>query len=364
MRPETNVLTKPSLGTRNAGLLGLKTARAELASAPAGIVRQRAYTRWLEQRRSCTSALHAWWAETLDLQPVHEPRMVLSLDVDGVLEDERPGFSCTGVAGAAAMRLLQLGGVAVLLNTARCLSEVRDRVSGFKLLGGVSAFGAVIWDGVFAETSSLISAQGSAQLAELRKLLRAEPEIVADKQYEHSLRVCRIANGEPSPISGEFARRLLDQHSLDHLAFWVAPDHTDFVDRSVDKGSGLERLLTRLRLSSLPVAAMGDASCDIPMLRLASRAFLPAGTLPSYLAPRRQRLVRFRSLGEHALWEAACQLVPDHGLQRQVIAKVSEIKYPDWFPSTVSRTLRPNGGIVPRLRTALAARLTNKEAEG
>jgi hypothetical protein len=359
MRPDISVVTQPSVTSWNTAMLDLKAARAELTSAPAGIVRQRAYTRWLDLRRWCTSRLHAWWAETMDLRPVREPRLVLSLDVDGVLEDESPGFSCTGVAGAAALRLLQLGGVAVLLNTARCLSEVSDRVSRFKLLGGVSAFGAAIWDGVFGETSSLISTEGSAQLAELRKVLRAEPEIVADKQYEHSLRISRIANGEPSPISGEFARRLLDQQGLDHLAFWVAPDHTDFVDRSVDKGSGLERLITRLRLTSLPVAAIGDASCDVPMLHLASRAFLPAGTLPSYRTPRRQRLVRFRSLGEHALWEAACQLVPDHGLQRQVIAEVSEVKYPDWFPSTVSRTVRPNGGIVPRLRTALAARLTN-----
>ena len=79
--------------------------------------------------------------------------------------------------------------------------------------------------------------------------------------------------------------------------------------------------------------------------------------------PRRQHLVRSRLLGEHALWEAACQLVPDGVLQRQVITAVSDISYPEWFPATVSQGLRSSGGMFPRLKTALVARLTNKEAE-
>ncbi|HVS06623.1 MAG TPA: HAD hydrolase family protein [Candidatus Dormibacteraeota bacterium] len=344
-------------------MLDLKAARTELSYARAGIVRQRFYTKWLDARNRCTALLHTWWAESLDLQPVREPRMIFSLDVDGVLEDERAGFSCTGAAGAAALKLLELGRIAVLLNTARSLSEVRERVAHFKLLGGISGFGAAVWDGVFAQDSSLLSAQGAAQFAELRRILRADPEIVQDGHYEHSVRVSRIVNGEPNPIAGPAARSLLDRHGLSDLAFWVAPDHTDFVDRSVDKGRGLERLLDQLRLGSTPIAAMGDAACDVPMLRLASYTFVPAGTLPSYLPPRRQRMLRSRLLGEHALWEAACQLVPDSVLHRQVITAVSQISYPEWFPSTVSQGLRSSGGMLPRLKTALVARLTNKEAE-
>ena len=72
--------------------------------------------------------------------------MVFALDVDGVLEDEQEGFSSTTLAGAAALKLLQLGGVAVLLCTARGLTEVKDRVAQFGLLGGVSGFGSQTWD--------------------------------------------------------------------------------------------------------------------------------------------------------------------------------------------------------------------------
>jgi haloacid dehalogenase-like hydrolase len=363
MRPETPLLARPNQGSWDAATHELNAARAELAFVRAGIVRQRSYTKWLEARNQCTGLLHSWWAESLDLQPVRDPRMIFSLDVDGVLEDERSGFSCTGAAGAASLRLLQLGRVAVLLNTARSISEVRERVAHFRLLGGISAFGAAIWDGVFEEEFSLLSAQGAAQLTELRRILRADPEIVQDRRYEHSVRVSRIISGEPKPIAGPAARSLLDLHGLADLAFWVAPDHTDFVDRSVDKGRGLERLVEQFRIGSIQIAAMGDASCDVPMLRLANSAFLPAATLPSYAPPRRQHLVRSRQLGELALWEAACQLVPDGVLQRQVMTTVSEISYPEWFPATVSQSLRSSGGMFPRIKTALVARLTNKEAE-
>jgi len=363
MQPELPVISSANDTTWGAAMRDLEAARAELSSVSAGIVRQRVYGRWLEAKSRSTGLLHTWWAETLELKPVSEPRLVFSLDVDGVLEDEGSGFSCTGAAGTAALRLLQLGRVAVLLNTARSLTGVRERVSQFRLLGGVSSFGAAYCDGVYGQESSLLSARGATQLTELRAILRADPELVQDGEYQHSVRASRIVNGRLAPIAGPAARKLLQQHGMTDLTFWVAPEHTDFVDRSVDKGTGLVRLLDELRLGALPIAAMGDASCDVPMLRLATYAFLPAATLPAYVAPRRQRLLRGRLLGENALWEAACHLVPESGLQREVIKEISEITYPRWFPPTVSQGLRSSGGVFPRLKTALVARLTNKEAE-
>ncbi len=341
----------------------LDGARAALASAQAGVTRQRIYTRWLDAKSRSTAILHAWWAETLSFEPVSEPRLVLSLDVDGVLEDDSAGFSCTGAAGAGALRLLQLGRVAVLLNTARSLTDVRERVTQFHLLGGISSFGAAYWDGVYGQASSLLSASGADQLTELRAILRANPELVQDGNYQHSVRVSRIVSGNPGPIPGPAARDLLQQHGLTDLTFWVAPEYTDFVDRSVTKGTGLLRLLEELRLGARPIAAMGDDACDVPMLRLATYAFLPAATLPAYVPPRRQHLLRGRLVGEQALWEAACHLVPDTGLQRQIAREIAEIQYPAWFPPTVSQGLRASSGVLPRLKTALVARLTNKEAE-
>src|SRR2546429_372160 len=88
-------------------------------------------------------------AEWTAAQPALEPRMVLSLDVDGILEDDALGFSATDVTGAAALSLLRRGGVAVVLNTGRSLAEVRERAACFGLVGGVAGYGAAVCDAVY-----------------------------------------------------------------------------------------------------------------------------------------------------------------------------------------------------------------------
>src|SRR5207237_8881909 len=94
---------------------GLEAAQRALASAPAGIARQLPFDLAVSAGQRCTEVIHQWLAETFKLDRVDQPRMVLSLDVDGVLEDWMDGFTASSVAGAAALRLLQLGNIAVLL---------------------------------------------------------------------------------------------------------------------------------------------------------------------------------------------------------------------------------------------------------
>ncbi len=299
--------------------------------------------------------VHAWFAQALEIERVVDPRWVLSLDVDGVLEDEMEGFSSTTLSGAAALRLLQLGRVAVLLNTARSVLDVRDRVDQFALLGGVAAFGAGAWDGVFGREHELLSERGAAQLDRLRTAVRADPDMVMDPAHRYSVRASRIIDGAPARIGGADARRLLDQYALSQLAFWVAPRHTDFVDPGMDKGAGVAKLQKELGLASLPLAAMGDATCDLPMLQQAALAFLPAATLPSYVPTPRQRLIRSRYLGGGALWEAACRLVPNVGLQRRVLETVRRLPVPHWLPLTLRRYPPLNAGWLPRLAAALTS---------
>jgi 3-deoxy-D-manno-octulosonate 8-phosphate phosphatase KdsC-like HAD superfamily phosphatase len=324
--------------------LELADAGEELKSALPGIARQHVYTRLLAGQRRCTALVHQWLADAFHLARIVEPRVVLSLDVDGVLEEESGGFSATDVMGAAALRLLQMGGVAVLLNTGRSLVEVQDRVEQFSLLGGVASFGAAAWDGVYSRTFYLLSDRGSDQLAKLRELLRADAGLIQDLSHTESVRVSRVVDGARMPISGSAARALLDRHGLTELSFWVAPGHDDFVDRRVDKAIGLTRLRQALGLDHLPLAAIGDGACDIPTLRQASRAFVPAATLPSYVPGRRQRLVRSRHLGEGALWDAACHLVPDRSLRRRVTSAVEGLVFPEWFPPSLRRR-PPSAGL-------------------
>src|SRR5919204_222231 len=269
------------------------------------------------------------------------------------------GFTAASIASGAALKLLQLGNVAVLLNTAHSLQAVRQRVRQFHLFGGVAAFGGNIVDAVFEREERLLVERAEARLARLRGALRADATVVLDPAHDCSLRASRIVDGKPRPITGSDARRLLDQLDIYELSFWVAPTYTDFVDRTIDKGMGIDRLRKSLGLSSLPLAAMGDGACDIPMLKMAQFAFAPAATLPNYVPARRQRLFRSRFLGAQALWDAACSLVPNTALQREVLERVAALSIPDWLPETLRTQPSASRGLFPRLATALTSRYRN-----
>lgn len=356
MPPKTALLTAFTAQDWAAAQTELADARHALTIAPAGIARQAPFDRSLAAARRCTEVIHGWLADALDLDRVGEPRILLSLDVDGVLEDWLDGFTSTSVTGAAALRLLQLGQVAVCLNTAHNRQAVEQRARQFHLFGGVAAFGATTIDALFDREEQLLSDLGATQLGRLRAALRADPTVVLDSAHDCSVRASRIVDGKPRPITGGDARRLLDRLEIPELTFWVAPNYTDFVDRSIDKGMGIERLRRSFALSSVPLAAMGDGGCDVPMLKLARFAFIPAATLPSYTAPKGQRLWRSRFLGAQALWEAACQMVPSVGLQRQVLESVQRLEIPDWFPESLRQLPTPNRGLFPRLAAALGPR--------
>jgi 3-deoxy-D-manno-octulosonate 8-phosphate phosphatase KdsC-like HAD superfamily phosphatase len=332
----------------------LDASRLELSRAPAGIARQAPFDRTLAAGRRCTEIVHEWLARSFELDRVGQPRMLLSLDVDGVLEDWFDDVTATGVTGAAALRLLQLGGVAVALNTAHSLEAVEQRARQFQLLGGVAAFGGTSIDVLFDRVERFVSEPGERQLARLRGALRSDPSVVLDSAHDCSVRASRIVEGEPRPITGGDARRILDEMEIHELTFWVAPHYTDFVDRSIDKGMGIDQLRKSFGLSTIPLAAMGDGSCDVPMLRRSQYAFVPAATLPTYTPPKRQRLYRSRFLGAQALWEAACQLVPNASLQRTVSDQANSLVLPSWFPESPRPLPSTTRRLFPRLAAALA----------
>src|SRR5438876_1199232 len=155
----------------------LDAAQRALAAAPAGIARQLPFDRAVSAGQRCTEVIHEWLAETFKLERVDQPRMVLSLDVDGVLEDWMDGFTASSVTGGAALRLLQLGEIAVLLNTAHSRKAVEQRARQFHLFGGVSAFGGDTLDAVFDREERLLSHQAEVQLGRLRSALRADPTV-------------------------------------------------------------------------------------------------------------------------------------------------------------------------------------------
>jgi hypothetical protein len=219
-----------------------------------------------------------------------------------------------------------------VLNTARSIQAVQARVRSFQLLGGVAGFGGGTWDAVFDREDKLVSPAGIAQLKELSRALGRDGAAVFDFDHELCVRASRIVDGSAQAVPAAAAHELLEKGELSRMTFWVATRHTDFVDRGVDKWKGLLHIRVQLGLTELPVAAMGDSACDLPMLRKARFAFLPVAALPSYIAPPGQRFVRSRHLGQQALWDAAVQMVPDAALHARVRAMVMAIQPPDWLP--------------------------------
>jgi 3-deoxy-D-manno-octulosonate 8-phosphate phosphatase KdsC-like HAD superfamily phosphatase len=331
----------------------LESTRLQLGAADAAS-RQRVYAHLQASQRWCTAAVHAWLGGAFGMCPVREPRLVLSLDVDGVLEEDDLGFSATDVTGAAALSLLRHGGVAVVLNTGRSLAEVRERAACFGLIGGVAGYGAAVWDGVYGRAVRLTSPEGVDELGRLRKVLVERPSTVLDSAHAECARAAEVAADGPRPLPEEGRRRLVEQAAVRGTGCWVAREHTDFVDRRLDKADGLRALLQLLGVDGLPLAAIGDSRCDLPMLRMADWALLPRDALSGYRAGARQRLFRSRHSGTAALWEAACHLVPDPDARAAAVAEAHSMQFPGWFPEPL-RLAPTDGRPWPNLRGSLGA---------
>jgi haloacid dehalogenase-like hydrolase len=326
-----------------------------LRSASNRFERADAWDRLLRAGDTCTELIHGWLASQLEMEPVREPRTLLSLDVDGVLEDDLGFCSATGLLGAAALKLLQIGRVGVVLNTARSMRGVQARVASFHLLGGVAGFGSATWDAVYGRETHLGSDAGIDQLSDVHAELSRDEATVFDRDHDLCVRASRIVGGVPVAIENTAAHELLNRRGLNRLMFWVAPSYTDFVERGVDKGKGLQHLQRQLGVTATPLAAMGDSSCDLPMLRKAQLAFIPASTLTSYIAPRGQRLMRSRFTGQRALWEAAKSLVPDGRMQAEVEARL-EVIPPEWFPAQLREATANKQGIGSHVAAVLRSR--------
>src|SRR5438046_3116324 len=78
--------------------------------------------------------------------PAPAPRWrspLVVMDIDGVLDKQIFGFPSTTAAGIRAVALLHAHDVAVAVDTARMLSEVKEYCTAYGFVGGVAAYGSV-----------------------------------------------------------------------------------------------------------------------------------------------------------------------------------------------------------------------------
>jgi trehalose-6-phosphatase len=202
---------------------------------------------------------------------------IAAVDIDGVLETDHLGFPSTSPAGARSLRALARHGFRAVLVSGRSLDDVRDRCRAYGLAGGVAEYGAVVYSHDSGCVRSLLPAGAPAELDRLRERLSAFDGVDVDPAYRYIVRAYRRdRSGTRRALPAETVAAAL---GCDAPAARIRPvvgqGQTDFVPAGVDKGAGLRCLVADLGEDRIALA-VGDTISDLPMLRLAERAFAPA----------------------------------------------------------------------------------------
>ena len=202
------------------------------------------------------------------------PLMVL--DLDGVVDTRRFGFPCTSEAGLRALALLHTHGIAIALNTARAIGEVKEYCAAYGCAGAVAEYGSIAWDAVSGRERVLATAAALLQLEHLRGALRAIPGIYLDDTYQYSIRAFRFEGGSMVPVSDATISGIVSRLKADEVVVRHTTIDTAIYARGVDKGTGLRALLELSALPDADTIAVGDSEPDLAMFRVARRAYAPA----------------------------------------------------------------------------------------
>ena len=228
------------------------------------------------------------------------------LDVDGVLELDFGGTPAPTLAAMLALRALRAHGYRVVLATGRSIPEVRDRCAAYRLVGGVGEYGAAYY---VADSDDVVTLPEAAAVDGQRKALiddvRGMPDLRLDELYRHCVRVFESTAGVRRGLTEPALRHM----STAHPAFVpvLGQAQTDFVPTAVDKSLGVRALLKELDGVHEPVAlAVGDATVDLGMLRMAELGFVPAHAPAAVRAPG---VARTRAPYQAGLAEAVGRLL-------------------------------------------------------
>jgi hydroxymethylpyrimidine pyrophosphatase-like HAD family hydrolase len=309
---DTGVTTRLFLHKLLAGLWAMHNALDSVEDARLAPRHQEFNELYLAARRFLTIQTTRRCAATCrpaSTQRWQSPLVVL--DIDGVLDRLIFGFPSTTAAGVEAVSLLHSHNLAVALNTARTLSEVKEYCRAYGFLGGVAEYGCVVWDGVTGRERVLVSNESQAQVERVKAALRQVPGVFLDEAYVHSIRAHAFERRTTVPLPTILVRNLLRDVGADRVTFHQTFVDTTILPREVDKGLGLTALLCLTGQEGACTMAVGDSEADLPMFGAANASFAP-----SHLTCRTQA----RLLG--------CRIV-DRPFQAGFLRAVRSIVHPD-----------------------------------
>jgi len=234
-----------------------------------------------------------------DLDPAQSGELC-ALDIDGVLETNLLGFPSLSPSSAMALRALKQHAYRPVLATGRSLKDVRERCEAYGLPGGVAEYGAVVYNHLTGETTSLLTAHQAAAMDRLRAALGEFTGVVPDPDYQFGLRAFRIDEcGRRSSLEADTVTGAMQRARVEGRIRSIRGDsQTDFMVSEIDKSSGLRMLArqlvgsTKQQTGAVYAFAMGDTVEDLPMLRLANLAAAPAHAAQALPYPEVQILTR------------------------------------------------------------------------
>ena len=240
----------------------------------------------LERLRRIMSRLdQEYWSETL-LAGLDSSRggAVCAIDIDGVLETDRLGYSSLTPLGALCIRALIAHGYQPVLTTGRSVDDVRDRCRSLNLAGGVAEYGAAYYDTRTDRVGELLSPAQRENLERLRSELASLESVHVAAGYTRIVRAHLPTRDGPKPLPKAMVEQLLDRLGLSESVRTVdGSAQTDFVAAGTDKARGLQPLLGLIKPEGGIALAAGDGAEDLCVLRQARLAVAPANAEPAVL---------------------------------------------------------------------------------
>lgn len=197
-------------------------------------------------------------------------------DVDGVLDKQIFGYPSTTAAGIQAISLLHAHGIALALNTARSLAQVKVYCEAYGCVGGIAEYGSVAWDVVGGSERVLVGQEALGELDQVRRSLRSIPGVFLNENYQYSIRAYLFERGTTVPLPSIMIRDLMAGLKVDRLDLHQTFTDTTIIARETDKGRGLLELLSLSGHAGIDTFAIGDSQADLPMFQAATRGFAPS----------------------------------------------------------------------------------------
>jgi len=208
-------------------------------------------------------------------QEIHWNSPLVVLDVDGVIDQQVFGYPSTTLAGIQAISLLHANGFGIALNTARSVPELKEYCRTYGFAGGVSEYGAHVWDGVTDHERILVSDESLQKLDCARRALRQIPGVYINDDYVYSIKAYTYEKGRSVPLPKIMVQDLLAALGLEDLSIHPTYSDTAILGNDSDKGQGLVELLRLAGLENAKTYAVGDSSPDLRMFQVATHSFAP-----------------------------------------------------------------------------------------